>query len=1816
MRFYSKSMSPIPLMAFILLFVVLCLGSPSFAATASSSPVSVSVTVVASGDYYKGYPKMAFVVDNKQVAWRTVTASHANNAWQTFTFNLSLSHAPQTIGVDFLNDAYAGSPSKDRNLYVKDIVVNGTTLLPNQGIYEGRAGGVAMYSAGTLTWNVASLFSNTSAACGSVASGSTTTKTVSTTTGSIAATTTQCPYGGTQPTTTTVTQTYLCTSGTLTAQGSPVSSTVDTGSPTCNAPASCGNIASGSTTTKTVSTTTGTIAATTAQCPNGGTQPTTTTVTQTYLCTNGALTAQGSPISSTVDTGSASCNPAPTNGACGSSNEQTLASTPTNLCNTGTASAVSGSGPWSWSCSGSNGGTTATCSAQLKPPPVNGACGSSSGMTLPSAPTTNLCSTGTASTVSGTGPWSWSCAGSNGGTTASCSAQLLPPPVNGTCGSSNGQTIASTPTNLCNSGAASTVSGSGPWSWSCAGSNSGTTASCSAQILPPPVNGVCGTFNGATLESAPTTNLCSTGTASSVTGTGPWDWSCAGSNGGTTASCSAQLAPQSPPPPVNGACGSSSGATLASAPTINLCSIGTASSVTGSGPWSWSCSGSNGGTTASCSASVSSPQPAQVPGPSANLFNNPYYTCTNNYYVAPNGKDTNSGTSPSSPWLTLQHANNAMPAGGKAAGSCINVAPGIYASGVSISNGGNAASSAGYVVYRCAQIDACTITNSSYAFTWNTSTQPMTGNYVIVDGFTMSASAEVAYGQGVLLWPGNNNFNRSVHHIWILNSVVSGYGQSGLQMNQGEYLYAIHNTIYNNSNATCDAQGSGISMGWPIALSNYTPTADDLSNPMVGNIGSTFRNAIEWNVLYNNALTKCTYDTDGNNIILDTWSWNFLSTPVPYTGGGLVAFNVVYNAGGGGVHVFNSENVTVANNTCYNNYLDTINTGSGRACIDTEGTYSSTVINNIAVSIQTAKPSAPCYQDYGVAPNTQWNNAIVGAPPTSSSPPNTYAHNITYLAGGAVGCQPEVGLWQSDVGRYSTSNNLESTNPLWVNVGATSVGTETTQPVGANFALQAKSPAIGYGLAEPYLPASSVDAGACASSLSTCPSAVAVAATNGACGTSNGSTLTSAPTTNFCSTGAASAVTGSGPWTWSCSGSNGGTTASCSASLAVAPVNGACGTFNGATLASKPTTNLCSTGAASAVSGSGPWSWNCAGSNGGTTALCSAQLAPSPVNGACGSSNGQTLSSTPTNLCNPGTASTISGSGPWSWSCMGLNGGATASCSASLAPAPVNGACGLSSGDTLASIPTSGLCSTGTASSVNGSGPWTWSCAGSNRGTTASCSALSSATNTTKQVPGPSQALFDNPYYSCVRNYYVATTGSDTNPGTQASPWKTLQHADTMNLGAGACVNVAPGTYNGIKVTHGGNVATATGYLVYRCTTMDACTITGNGGHNGNGSVDLDFTNAKAGVPNTVNYVQFDGFELLGKPLATQGPWGVGFNVWNGTNNQEIASHHIWLLNSIVHGFSQAGIGFAASDYFCAIHNVSYDNANATCDAQGSGIGMNIAHPVQNLSQTSDDITNPNPLIGTWQRGDGQFFHIVFEWNIAYNNALTQCGTVTSPYDTDGNGIIFDTNAQISGQSNSVNYPYPMLAAFNVSYNNGGGGVHVFASAHVTVANNSCFNNYIDPANAGGGGCIDSSWGFDNTFINNIAVAVPGAHSACAYNVSPYNMWNSAILGSAKQTPLDTFSHNVTDSIGPGAPGCYGEIALFDNGAGKDVYSATTNKEHTDPLWVNVGSTSIGDETTPPNGTDFRLQAGSPAIGYAIPEPYLPSYTTNAGAYQ
>lgn len=67
--------------------------------------------------------------------------------------------------------------------------------------------------------------------------------------------------------------------------------------------------------------------------------------------------------------------------------------------------------------------------ATLDASPVDGACGPSANEGFAAAPSANLCASGAPSTVTGTGPWSWSCAGSFGGKSATCTALAVPSEV-------------------------------------------------------------------------------------------------------------------------------------------------------------------------------------------------------------------------------------------------------------------------------------------------------------------------------------------------------------------------------------------------------------------------------------------------------------------------------------------------------------------------------------------------------------------------------------------------------------------------------------------------------------------------------------------------------------------------------------------------------------------------------------------------------------------------------------------------------------------------------------------------------------------------------------------------------------------------------------------------------------------------------------------------------------------------------------------------------------------------------------------------------------------------------------------------------------------------------------------------------------------------------------------------------------------------------------------------------------------------------------------------------------------------------------------
>lgn len=191
-------------------------------------------------------------------------------------------------------------------------------------------------------------------------------------------------------------------------------------------------------------------------------------------------------------------------------------------------------------------------SAQFVPIAVDGRCGGASGVLTPTPPVVSLCSVGNAGTVSEAGSaYSWSCQGLNGGNASSCSAPRSYT-INAS-GSSGGAISPASATVAYGAAASFTVTPSAGYSATvsgCSGTLIGSTyttgpitgsCSVSATFTANIVNGQCGGAHNTSVTSAPQFNLCSSGTSSTVAGTGPWTWTCSGANGGASASCSASL---------------------------------------------------------------------------------------------------------------------------------------------------------------------------------------------------------------------------------------------------------------------------------------------------------------------------------------------------------------------------------------------------------------------------------------------------------------------------------------------------------------------------------------------------------------------------------------------------------------------------------------------------------------------------------------------------------------------------------------------------------------------------------------------------------------------------------------------------------------------------------------------------------------------------------------------------------------------------------------------------------------------------------------------------------------------------------------------------------------------------------------------------------------------------------------------------------------------------------------------------------------------------------------------------------------------------
>jgi len=287
------------------------------------------------------------------------------------------------------------------------------------------------------------------------------------------------------------------------------------------------------------------------------------------------------------------------------------------------------------------------------------------------------------------------------------------------------------------------------------------------------------------------------------------------------------------------------------------------------------------------------------------------------------------------------------------------------------------------------------------------------------------------------------------------------------------------------------------------------------------------------------------------------------------------------------------------------------------------------------------------------------------------------------------------------------------------------------------------------------------------------------------------------------------------------------------------------------------------------------------------------------------------------------------------------------------------------------------------------------------------------------------------------------------------------------------------------------------------------------------------------------NYITIDGLDITASENGIHA---------NKTGIDHIFNHHTVVRNCHIHDCGAGGIQLNHGDYRIVENNVIHHCAAAS---RWFHSGISLWQPV------------------ALDREPG--FHIVVRGNVLYSNS-------NPPGGPDGSGLIIDDFQHTQYGSKHGEYPNSTLVENNVSYNNGGRGIHVYKSAHVVVRNNTVYHNNWDLNN-------NATWRGE---LSNVDSSDVKWHNNIAVTNSAINANNTAMLdanvGAYHNKDVEWVGNLFFDSAMPTA-----QSLKIASGADKAAILAN-NMLGFDPQFVAPGE---GPDA------DFRLKAGSPAIGAA-----------------
>src|SRR5580704_12719109 len=451
-------------------------------------------------------------------------------------------------------------------------------------------------------------------------------------------------------------------------------------------------------------------------------------------------------------------------------------------------------------------------------------------------------------------------------------------------------------------------------------------------------------------------------------------------------------------------------------------------------------------------------------------------------------------------------------------------------------------------------------------------------------------------------------------------------------------------------------------------------------------------------------------------------------------------------------------------------------------------------------------------------------------------------------------------------------------------------------------------------------------------------------------------------------------------------------------------------------------------------------------------------------------------------------------------------------------------------------------------------------------------------------------------------SFYVSTTGDDSNPGTEAAPWRTIQHA-ADKARAGGTVNIRAGVYEElVSINASGN--SSDGFITFRSYPGETAILDGT-----------HFTpTARTGILTIHNqsYVRVQGLEIRNLRTAEHRLTPLGISVTGAGSHIELLKNNVHHIENTFPGRDSPGSGgngFGIAVYgtdakapitdliidgnevhhlktgsseslvvngnvtnFRITHNVVHDNNNIGIDV----IGFEHTAPDPAVDQARDGVVSGNLVYNITSRG-----------NPAYGNDENSDGI----YVDGGTRVLIEQNVmhdvdfgiELASEHKDRATSY-ITARNNLIYHGHTAGVSIGGYAperghteHCIVVNNTLYDN---DTSATGSGEFQMQWNMaDNIFANNIVYA--GSRCLMAVNKSQFD----------KQHPPVSIDHNLYYCPSGSKASTWGEASATVTGFDNYVQS-TGNDRHSrflDPHFVEATK-------------DFHLRSDSPAIAAGTAE--------------